>query len=104
MPASHEVRRARDRSGLTLRQLAARGETSHTALAAYEAGRKTPTVDTFERIIRAAGFDLSMQLDPRVGEADPADRGRELLEVLELASEFPARHTRTLEFPVFGRT
>lgn len=104
MSAGHAVRRARVRSGLTLRQLSARAETSHSTLAAYEAGRKNPTVATLERIVRAAGFDLSLRLDPRVGEADPDDRGRELLEVLDLASEFPARHTQRLECPVFGRS
>ena len=33
---------------------------------------------------------------------DPAARGRELAEVLELAAVFPARHTRTLTAPKFG--
>ncbi|MGB3411488.1 MAG: helix-turn-helix transcriptional regulator [Microthrixaceae bacterium] len=33
-----------------------------------------------------------------------AARGQELVEVLELAAMFPARHTSTLEAPIFGRT
>jgi hypothetical protein len=34
--------------------------------------------------------------------ADPAARGRELVEVLELAEMFPARPARTLAAPRFG--
>ncbi len=101
MDAPSILRRARHRSGLSLRRLAARAGTSHSALAAYEAGRVTPTVETFERILNAAGFTIAVSVTPRV--ADHPDRGRELVEVLELAEEFPARHRRTIEYPVFGR-
>ena len=31
------------------------------------------------------------------------DRGQELEDVLELAEMFPARHSETLDAPVFGR-
>jgi transcriptional regulator with XRE-family HTH domain len=97
------LRRARLRSGLTLRVLAARAETSHSALSAYERGRKVPTVETFDRIVRAAGFDLGVELTPSVGGLDREARGRELAEVLDLAEQFPARHAEKLDFPVFPR-
>ena len=100
--AAATLRTARHRAGLTLRELAARAGTSHSTLAAYEAGRKVPTVETFERVLRAAGFAATVELRPAVGGPDPADRGRELLEVLDLAARFPARHDRTLRFPRFG--
>jgi transcriptional regulator with XRE-family HTH domain len=100
--ASAELRSARLRAGLTLRELARRAGTSHATLAAYEHGRKTPTVATFDRIVRAAGFQPGVELTKCVGGADPADRGRELVQVLELAARFPARHNRTLRFPRFG--
>ena len=48
------LRRARLRAGLTLRELAARAETSHSALAAYEAARVTPNVETFDRVLARA--------------------------------------------------
>ncbi len=32
---------------------------------------------------------------------DRADRGRELIEALELAAQFPARHAEHLEYPKF---
>ena len=96
MTAGQVLRDARHRAGLTLRQLADRADTSHSTLSAYEAGRKVPTVATLERILRAAGFALDLALTPR-----PADRGRELEAVLELAGHFPARHAATLEYPRF---
>jgi len=99
--ASTTLRQARRRAGLSLRALAARADTSHSALAAYEAGRKVPTVDTLDRIVRAAGWEVGLELVPSVGGPDRAARGRELVEVLELAALFPARHARALEFPRF---
>jgi len=102
MDAAVTLRGARRRSGLTLRALAARAGTSHSTLAAYESGRKVPTVDTLDRVVRAAGYELATELTPNVGGIDPAARGKELAEVLELAARFPARHAPTLEFPKFG--
>lgn len=103
MDAAKTLGDARRRSGLSLRALAKRAGTSHSALAAYEAGRKVPTVDTIDRIVRAAGFILTADLTANVGGPDPAARGRELVEVLELAGLFPARHAATLDAPKFGR-
>jgi transcriptional regulator with XRE-family HTH domain len=102
MDAATTLRRARDRAGLSLRALAARADTSHSTLSAYETGRKVPTVGTLDRIVRAAGYDLELELVPAVGGLDRAARGRELLEVLELAELFPARPGVTLDFPRFG--
>jgi transcriptional regulator with XRE-family HTH domain len=95
MTAARLLREARGRSGLGLRELAARAGTSHSTLSAYENGAKTPSVATLERILRAAGFALDVDLVRR------PDRGRELERVLELAGQFPARHSPTLEFPPF---
>jgi len=97
------LRRARLRAGLTLRALAARAGTSHSTLAAYERGSKVPSVETLARIVRAAGFELGVELKPALGGSDRAERGRELAEVLDLAERFPARHAATLDFPVFPR-
>jgi transcriptional regulator with XRE-family HTH domain len=102
MDASTLIRSARAGSGLSLRRLAHRAGTSHATLSAYEAGRVDPSVDTVARIVRAAGFDMEWALAPRVGDDTPGDRGRELVEVLELAAVFPARHQAQLAFPRFG--
>lgn len=106
MDAAALLQTARTNAGLTLRELAARANTSHSTLSAYEHGAKTPSVDTFDRIIRAAGFSLDghlarrVRIDPRTG----LRRGEELAAVLELAAQFPARHHDDLRFPVFGRS
>jgi transcriptional regulator with XRE-family HTH domain len=97
------LRLARSRAGLSLRELAARAGTSHSTLAAYEQGRKAPSVPTFLRIIDACGFATDFQLSRRIREQDGLDRGRELEAVLKLAGRFPARHAKTLRCPKFGR-
>ncbi len=104
MDAATTLRRARDRAGLSLRALAARADTSHSTLSAYETGRKVPTVETFARIVRAAGYDVELELLPAVGGVDRTARGRELVDVLELAELFPARTGATLEYPRFAAT
>lgn len=109
MEAATVVRRARLTAGMTLRQLGAAAQTSHSALAAYEAGDKTPTVATLDRIVRAAGFALDPLLARRaVGGTiaawdGPTDRGAELEAVLGLAAAFPARHDPVMRTPVFPR-
>jgi len=95
------MRAARERAGLSLRVLARQAGTSHATLAAYEAGRVAPRLETFERVVRAAGFTVSATLVPAV--APDAERSRELVEALELAAEFPARHEHDPGYPVFGR-
>lgn len=102
MKAATLIHQVRSRSGLSLRDLARRAGTSHSTLSAYENGRKVPTVETLDRIVRAAGFVAGVDLEPDVGGPDRAARGRELVEVLELAAMFPARHAPTLEAPRFG--
>ena len=103
MDAATLLRTARHHGGWTLRQLAARAGTSHSTLAAYEAGRVHPTVTTLERITRAAGFETRTELRPRVGGTNADERGEELLRVLELAAAFPAHHEPRMGMPPFGR-
>ncbi len=101
------LRESRRRSGLSLRALGQLAGTSHSTLAAYESGRKVPTAVTLNRIVTAAGFDLDVALRRRVRSSRVGDRvmarGDELVAVLDLAAEFPPRHKRTLDGPVFGR-
>jgi transcriptional regulator with XRE-family HTH domain len=105
MDAATILRTARHEARLTLRELARRAGTSHATLSAYEHGSKTPTVDTLDRVVRAAGYALDSQLARRIdGDARTGhDRGAELAAVLDLAAQFPARHDPTLRCPVFGR-
>lgn len=105
MDAARSLRRARTAAGLSLRVLAARAGTSHATLAAYEAGRAVPRVDTLDRILRAAGYATDIEVAWRPDATDTARRakGDELREALELAAMFPARHAARLRFPPFPR-
>lgn len=103
MDAAATLRRARRRAGLTLRALAERAGTSHAALAAYESGAKVPRVDTLDRVLRAAGFTAEVRLAPAPAGPDRLARGQELVEALDLAGRFPARHAPSLAFPPFPR-
>jgi transcriptional regulator with XRE-family HTH domain len=96
------LRVARRRAGLSLRGAARKAGTSHAAVAAYETGRKSPSVPTLFRILDAYGFAAEIVLSPRIRERDGIPRGKELEEVLALAEAFPARVERELSFPRFG--
>ncbi|MBI2170329.1 MAG: helix-turn-helix transcriptional regulator [Actinobacteria bacterium] len=102
MTAGAILRRARKEAGLTLRQLARLAETSHSTLAAYESGAKTPRFDTLQRVVRAAGFALDFRLAPRADNgAERAAKGRELSDLLDLVAALPAREPGDLRFPRF---
>ena len=58
------VREARTRAGLTQRELARRARKTQSEIARIETGRQEPTFPTLERLVRAAGFDLKLQLVP----------------------------------------
>ncbi len=106
MDAARTLRQARRAAGLTLRELAARAGTSHATLAAYESGRVTPRVDTLHRVLRAAGYDAHITLHPcpDATQAEREAKGDELLQVLDLAAQFPARLERDPRHPRFPST
>ncbi|MCZ4275133.1 helix-turn-helix transcriptional regulator [Rhodococcoides yunnanense] len=69
------VERARRAAGLTQGELARRAHTSRPTLSAYENGRKSPSLETLERLLGEAGFDV--EAVPRVEFVDvPGTRGR----------------------------
>ena len=102
MDAATTLRGARARAGLSLRGLARRADTSHATLRAYETGAKVPRVDTLDRLVRAAGFELAADLAAGAPEGAAAARGRELVDALVLAAAFPVDHGPELRFPRFG--
>lgn len=55
---------ARLKSGLSQRALAERAGVPATMISAYERDKRQPTLETLLRLLRAAGFDLRMQLAP----------------------------------------
>jgi transcriptional regulator with XRE-family HTH domain len=105
MNAAYTLRQARRAAGLSLRQLAERAGTSHATLAAYEAGRAVPRLDTLDRILRAAGYasDIDIIHRPDATAAERRAKGDELRRALELAAMFPARHSKRLRFPPLAR-
>lgn len=62
--AGNLIKLARHDGRLSQRELAKRAATSQAAIAAYEAGRRSPTLETLTRIVRAAGQDLRIQVVP----------------------------------------
>src|SRR5436305_15163076 len=55
---------ARLKARLTQRELAERAGVPTTMISAYERGKRHPTLETLLRLLRAAGFDLRLQLSP----------------------------------------
>ncbi|MCA1840743.1 MAG: helix-turn-helix transcriptional regulator [Actinomycetota bacterium] len=80
--AGNLIRLGRQQQGLSQRELARRAKTSQTAIAAIETGKRSPSLDTLARVIRAAGLDLRIRLEP----ADDHDDWVRLYE-----SRLPAR-------------
>jgi len=85
-PAAALLQLARLKGGLSQRELAERAAVPPTMISAYERGRRDPTLATLLRLLRAAGFELRMTLEPLddhdavLGELEerrsPAERAR----------------------------
>jgi len=61
------VREARRRAGLTQAELARRAGVPTSTVGRIESGSRVPSAQMVERLVRAAGFDVSVSL----GEPDP---------------------------------
>lgn len=105
MHAGALVRTARERAGISKRELARRARTSPAAIVAYESGSRDPTVGTLVRIIEAAGASVSLELEPERRRPDAAVSAARLAQVLELAEHLPRRRpSARLAYPPFPRT
>ncbi|MDQ3957789.1 MAG: helix-turn-helix domain-containing protein [Actinomycetota bacterium] len=58
------IRIARQETRLSQRELARRAGTSQAAIVSYETGKRSPSLETLARIVRAAGLDLRIQIAP----------------------------------------
>ena len=56
----HPIRALRERAALTQQSLAVAGGTSQPTIAAYEAGHKSPTVQTLQRLASAVGLRVTI--------------------------------------------
>jgi len=103
MDGAAVLRRARRRAGLSQAALAARAGTSQATVSAYEGRTKVPSVDTLDRLLAAVGARLSVRPAPASvvvpDQAQLAEAGRILADVIGLAEALPARHCEELGFP-----
>lgn len=99
MTTRNVLEQARVAAGLSQGALAGRSGTSRPTLSAYEHGRKSPTLDTAQRILREAGFDLV--LSPRIEFREVAvERGRPI-QVPNVLPGLPLeRALATVELPL----
>ncbi|MCL1593775.1 MAG: helix-turn-helix domain-containing protein [Actinomycetia bacterium] len=58
------LRLARDKVGMTQVELATVAGVSQQSISAYETGRKEPTLPTLQRLLRAAGLEMRIHLEP----------------------------------------
>lgn len=87
---------ARRRAGLAQHDLARLASTSQSAIAAYEAGARQPTLPVLRRMAGAAGFKVELELVPR------ADLFR-LADLASLIRDQPDEKTRLRLFFEFLR-
>jgi transcriptional regulator with XRE-family HTH domain len=93
--------RARERAGLSQRELAARARTSAAAICMYEQGDRVPRVDTLARVMAAMGATLELDATMAPGQIDVAANGRVLEQLLDLVDHLPQRSSERLHAPVF---
>jgi transcriptional regulator with XRE-family HTH domain len=101
--AAELICRAREHSGLSLREIARRAGTSHATLSAYLGGKKIPSTETLLRVVDACDVALDISLRPRIRERRGLARSEELEQALRLAEQFPKRPARRLIAPNFAR-
>ena len=87
---------ARLKAGLSQQQLADKAGVAPTMISAYERDKRQPTLETLLRLLKAAGFELRMQLS----EYDPHD---DVLAELEAARSRAERARRERQLDAWRR-
>jgi transcriptional regulator with XRE-family HTH domain len=64
-PAAALLQLARLKAGLSQRELAERASVPTTMISAYERDKRQPSLATLLKLLQAAGFELTMKLEPR---------------------------------------
>jgi transcriptional regulator with XRE-family HTH domain len=95
-PAAALVQLARLKAGLSQRELAERASIPTTMVSAYERDRRQPTLETLRKLLRAAGFELRLQLEPY-------DRHDDVLEALERNRNSDERAARDRQVEAWRR-
>ncbi len=85
------LRAARERAGLTQRELARRARTSQSVVARIELGHTSPSLATLTRLLQAGGFELRGEI-----EASPVIASHMLDEVSRILSLTPEERLREI--------
>jgi transcriptional regulator with XRE-family HTH domain len=64
-PAAALLQLARLKAGMSQRELAELASVPTTMISAYERDKRQPSLPTLLRLLNAAGFELTMKLEPR---------------------------------------
>jgi transcriptional regulator with XRE-family HTH domain len=97
--ARNLIEEARIGAGFTQQEMADRGGTSRTTLSAYEHGRKSPNLDTAERLLAVAGYELTLQHRIKFSEVK-MPRGRRIHVPNRLWQLNPVDAFRTVQLPL----
>ncbi|RDJ93282.1 XRE family transcriptional regulator [Lacticaseibacillus rhamnosus] len=95
-PAAALVQLARLKAGLSQRELAERAAVPPTMISAYERDRRQPTLETLRKLLRAAGFELRLELAPY-------DSHDDVLEALERNRSSDERAARDRQMEAWRR-
>jgi transcriptional regulator with XRE-family HTH domain len=95
-PAAALLQLARLKAGMSQRELAERASVPATMISAYERDKRQPSVATLLGLLHAAGFDLTMKLEPR-------DLHDEVLAALERERSASERRRRDREIDAWRR-
>jgi transcriptional regulator with XRE-family HTH domain len=90
--AARLVRLAREQAGLTQTELAQRASTTQSAIAAYEAGDREPTVPVLSRMIQASGGVLELNVLPDRSLYRLVDVARDMAAVLPAEDSVALRY------------
>jgi transcriptional regulator with XRE-family HTH domain len=93
------VREARRRAGLTQAALAERASVPKSTVGRIESGARTPSTDLVERLVRAAGLELT----PSLSEPDPGTDSLFERTLRRTPAQRLADATRAARFVLRGR-
>ena len=93
------VREARRRAGLTQAALAARAGVPKSTVGRIESGARTPSAELVERLVRAAGLELT----PSLSEPDPGTDSMFERTLRRTPAQRLADATRAARFVLHGR-
>lgn len=93
------LRAARRRAGATQREVACRAQVTQPVVAAYESGRRQPTLPMLEKLLAACGAELTLGLRRPRRLPNPEEADADLQLVLDLAEQLPHPPPGELRFP-----